>query len=228
MLELSRQRLRRSLYTLRTVSCVECNGNGRVSEPVLRADHALDLVDGFTPSESLVRLVLEIDAATASVLMNDYRTALVELERANNLKVRLQIDGGTDIPPKLTEDTKVRPERQYRGIDREKDPVDIRREYDGQSQRKKRRPRHRRPAHPGATEGVDGRSERRDPDQSDAKRQAGISDRKGKSSRRSFGRRYDRRRGAAPESGAPRDQKPERATKRAGIGGFLKRLISKD
>jgi len=229
MLELSRQRLRRSLYTLRTVSCVECTGNGRVSDPVLRADHALDLVDGFGPSEALVRLVLETDAATANVLMNDYRTALVELERANNLKVRLQINRGADISPKLTEDSKVLTERQYLANEREREPADLRREQDGQSQRKKRRPRHRRPAHSGATEGADGRSDRRDSDQqTDAKRQGGTADRKGKSHRRSFGRRYDRRREVIPESGVSGEQKPKRATKRGGIGGFLKRLVSKD
>lgn len=99
MLELSRQRLRKSLWSMRTALCPMCQGYGRISNPVLSGEQAIDMIARRGGDSANCKISIEMDKKTASVLMNELRTAVLDLEKSLNISVRILISDKVDSPP---------------------------------------------------------------------------------------------------------------------------------
>lgn len=101
MLEMSRQRLRRSLISLRTSPCPRCAGRGRIVDPVHRATQALQLLETVHERRDVT---LEVDTDTALLLMNQHRALLTQLERARGLRVRLALATASEVQPRVRDE----------------------------------------------------------------------------------------------------------------------------
>ncbi|MBN1423384.1 Rne/Rng family ribonuclease [Candidatus Fermentibacteria bacterium] len=115
MLELSRQRLRRSLISLRTSPCPRCGGRGRIIDPVQRATQALQLLENVPERRDVT---LEVDPDTALLLMNQHRVLISHLEQSRGLRVRIALATAAEVEPKVR-DAKMRRDEPPR---REREP----------------------------------------------------------------------------------------------------------
>ncbi len=110
MLEMSRQRLRRSLISLRTSPCPRCGGRGRIIDPVLRAQQALHLLETVHDRREVT---LEVDTDTALLLMNQYRPLLNQVEATRGIRVRFALAAPPEVQPRIR-DERTRREEQSR------------------------------------------------------------------------------------------------------------------
>lgn len=145
MLELSRQRLRKSLWSQKTTQCPTCQGKGRILDPVLSAEKAIDLLESSAVAGEETDLFIKVDRSTGMVLMNELRCALNDLERAYGVNIQLSIVSEEGVSPRMSrlsgQGMPVRPQRSLGGgetsdSDAEAPPV----------ARSKRRRRKRRPS----------------------------------------------------------------------------------
>ena len=115
MLEMSRQRLRRSLISLRTSPCPRCAGRGRIIDPVHRATHALQLLENVHERREVT---LEVDPDTALLLMNQHRSWLMQLEQSRGVRVQIALATAAEVQPRVR-DEKMRKDEPPR---REREP----------------------------------------------------------------------------------------------------------
>jgi ribonuclease E len=118
MLEMSRQRLRRSLISLRTSPCPRCGGRGRIIDPVHRAVQALQLLENVHERREVT---LEVDTDTALLLANQHRGLLTQLENSRGLKVNIALATASEVQPRLR-DEKMRKEEPPPRRERAQEP----------------------------------------------------------------------------------------------------------
>lgn len=223
MLELSRQRLRKSLYQLKTVPCAVCEGTGRIINPCAKAEQVIDLLERYDLPDASSMIHLVVDAETAAVLMNEYRDALGEVEREKAQKIRLEISQSRDVSPSIrTNRTAQRSDQQCGLVGEPERRPPVERQQTEQSPRRRRRPHARKPQ---SRSGVEGQVEERSLKGSTnhaGDRSSPPAEYRPRS-RRSH-RRPPRRDSVQPAAGSsqPGDDEKKR------IGGLLKRIFRKD
>jgi ribonuclease E len=223
MLELSRQRLRKSLYQLKTIPCAVCEGTGRITNPSAKAEHAIDLLDRTDVANGSAMIQLTVDADTAAGLMNDYRDALEEVERQKTLRVRLEISQKRDVAPSIrTFRPPQKTDHQQAMVGDQDRRLQVERRQAEQPPRRKRKVHVRRPAGKTVVEGKSESKTKSGGTDHAAKRTPPSSEHR--SSRRRFHRKSPRRESAATSTVSS----PQDGNEKKRIGGLLKRIFRKE
>jgi len=209
LLEMSRQRLRPSLFESSTVPCPTCRATGYVRTPQSAALHVLRGLE----EEGIRRAGGEISVSAPTVvalyLLNDLRDRLVEIEQRHGFRVRVRADNALEPSEFTVERTGAAEERP----EAEAPPARARASKDETGDRKRGRPRRRRkradaearPSGDGETPempGAPGATETEQPAEAEAEaRQESTESASGeeKTKRKRRGKRGGRRRSRRPQ-----------------------------
>lgn len=89
LLEMSRQRLRPSLGDAVEITCPRCQGQGRIRSIEALALIVLRMIEEETLKENTVGVHAELPVEVATYLINEKRTAIIEIEQRQNVKILL-------------------------------------------------------------------------------------------------------------------------------------------
>ena len=100
LLEMSRQRLRPSLFEASTVPCAVCAGTGFVRSTESTVLHVLRTIEEEGIRAKTAALTVKVPLAVAIYILNQKRDALIEIERRYGMRVRI-FDDPDLVPPNL-------------------------------------------------------------------------------------------------------------------------------
>lgn len=100
LLEMSRQRLKRSMIEITSTPCPHCSGSGYIRSDSSLALAALRQVEEEARSNHGRFAQLRVSPGTASYLANEKRTTLSQIEERRQVTIRLTVDPG--LPPSQT------------------------------------------------------------------------------------------------------------------------------
>jgi ribonuclease E len=158
LLEMSRQRLRPSLFESSTVVCPNCNANGYVRTTESMALHVLRGLEEEGIRRGAGEVLVSAPPQAALHLLNRMRDRIVEIEQRYGFQVRVEIDESLIAPNYNLERLSLGPR-----VDGAEDEVpSTRAERPERSDRPERSERSERPDRPERSEGEGERSDRGD------------------------------------------------------------------
>jgi len=98
ILEMSRQRLRTSLVDTTHETCPRCGGTGRIRGVESLGLHILRMISEEAGKERTSRVVAELPVVVANFLLNEKRSALIEIEEAFGISAVLVANAAMDTP----------------------------------------------------------------------------------------------------------------------------------
>jgi ribonuclease E len=98
LLELSRQRLRPSLFEASMVTCRHCRGTGHVRSTESTALHMLRTIEDEGLKQRSTAITVTVPTAVALYLLNNKRAVLAEIEARHRLRVTIAADDSL-VPP---------------------------------------------------------------------------------------------------------------------------------
>ena len=135
LLEMSRQRLRKSVISVMTDSCTHCSGSGRVARPNLLALTILRQIEGECSKQKIGFVKANVPVILGNTLLNEQRGNLTAIEQRHDCRItiecisELSADGyeiltyrkeGGKVLRKINADTllgETRPRKSSRGKD---------------------------------------------------------------------------------------------------------------
>ncbi len=98
ILEMSRQRLRTSLVDTTHETCPRCGGTGRIRSVESLGLHILRMISEEAGKERTSRVVVELPLMVANFLLNEKRSALIEIEETFGVSAVLVANAAMDTP----------------------------------------------------------------------------------------------------------------------------------
>jgi len=141
LLEMSRQRLRPSLFESSTVVCPNCNANGYVRTTESMALHVLRGLEEEGIRRGAGEVLVAAPPTAALHLLNRMRDRIVEIEQRYDFQVRVEIDEGLIAPNYTLERLSLGPRSGAEEPEERREPAE---EGGGRSERKRTRGRRRR------------------------------------------------------------------------------------
>ena len=92
LLELSRQRLRPSLFESSTIACSRCGGTGHIRSVESTGHHILRVLEEDGIRRGAGELTITVNTDVALNLMNQLRGRIIELEQRYDLKITIECD----------------------------------------------------------------------------------------------------------------------------------------
>ena len=142
LLELSRQRLRPSLFESSTVPCVRCGGSGHIRSAESTAHHVIRALEEDAIQNGGGELVLGLPTEVAFYLMNHMRGRLTEIEQNFGLTIQIERDDSL-VPPEIRltragETRRAQPAADSHGARAKAEDDDSRRRRGGRRRRRGR------------------------------------------------------------------------------------------
>ena len=98
IMEMSRQRLRTSLVDTTHETCPRCGGTGRIRSVESLGLHILRMISEEAGKERTSKVVVELPLVVANFLLNEKRSALIEIEEAFGVSAVLVANAAMDTP----------------------------------------------------------------------------------------------------------------------------------
>lgn len=98
LIEISRQRISKSLATLQKVPCLRCQGSGEIWESEAFSDYLMHKIRRFSTDDKTDTLVAQVPTETAIHLLNERRGELQMLEESGNCDIFIIPDESLQSP----------------------------------------------------------------------------------------------------------------------------------